>query len=168
MPANTNLAILQSRMDSKLDPLMDFRWVCTELPLGHDVTYVEEVELPFPEISPKEGLFGAGQYTYYPAFQDISAFDITFYEDSKMNTSKWLQEWKNLIRRPSDGAYFLPGNYKFDIKVELLDTTGATVGTAVLKSCWPTSRGSWPLTYSGNDRLKIQQNFSIDDLDFQF
>jgi hypothetical protein len=155
-------------MDSKLDPLMDFRWVCTELPLGHDVTYVEEIELPFPEISPKEGLFGAGTYTYYPAFEDISAFDVTFYEDSKLNTSKWLREWQNLIRRPEDGAYFLPGNYKFDIKVDLLDTTGATIGTLVLKGAWPTSRGSWPLAYGGNDRLKIQQNFSCDNLDFQF
>jgi len=166
MPANTNLSILQARMDASLDPLLDFRWVCTKLPLGHDVTYVEEVDLPFPELSPKEGLFGAGTYTYYPAFEDMSAFDITFYEDSKLNTSKWLSEWTGKIRRRSDGAYFLPDNYKFDITVDLLDTTGAVVGTAVLKGVWPTSRGNWALTYSGGDRLKVQQNFSCDDMEF--
>lgn len=165
---DTSLGILESRKDSRLDPLLDFKWACTSLPLGHDVSYVEEVELPFPQLSPKEGLFGAGQYTYYPAFQDINAFDITFYEDSKLNTSQWLQKWFERIRRPSDGAYYLPTNYKFDIVVALMDTTGRTVGEAKMINCWPTSRGTWPLAYSGNDRLKVQQNFSVDNMEFKF
>lgn len=163
---DVSLGVLQRRADAKLDPLLDFKWACTSLPLGHDPTYVEEVDLPFQQISPKEGLFGAGQYTFHPAFQDISAFDITFYEDSQLNTSKWLQTWFERIRRPSDGAYYLPTNYKFDIQLELMDTTGATVGRVTLINVWPTARGNWPLSYSGNDRLKVQQNFSVDRMVF--
>tara|TARA_B100000700_G_scaffold88627_1_gene99925 strand:- start:40815 stop:41372 length:558 start_codon:yes stop_codon:yes gene_type:complete len=165
---DTSIGILESRKDAKLDPLLDFKWACTSLPLGHDVSYVEEVELPFPQLSPKEGLFGAGQYTYYPAFQDINAFDITFYEDSKLNTTRWLKTWFERIRRPSDGAYYLPTNYKFDIDIALMDTTGQVVGEARLINVWPTSRGTWPLAYSGNDRLKVQQNFSVDNMEFKF
>lgn len=159
---DVSLDILQRRKDAALDPLLDFKWVCTSLPLGLDPTYVEEIDLPFQQISPKEGLFGAGQYTYHPAFQDISAFDITFYEDSKLSTTSWLLKWFERIRRPSDGAYYLPTNYKFDIQLVLMDTTGATVCEVKLINVWPTARGNWPLSYSGNDRLRVQQNFSVD------
>lgn len=166
--ADMSWDVFAQRQDKKLDPLLEWKWVCTELPLGHDPTYVEEVDLPFPEIQQKEGLFGAGTYTYYPAFEDVSAFDITFYEDSQVNTSKWLKKWFERIRRPSDGAYYLPTNYKFNIKLELKDTSGKTVMYVTLINCWPTSRGNWSLNYTSNERIKVQQNFSIDAVDFQF
>lgn len=166
--ADMSWDVFGRRQAKKLDPLLDFKWACVSLPLGHDPSYVEEVDLPWPSISQKEGLFGAGRYTYDPAFEDISAFDITFYEDSQLTTTKWLRKWFEKIRRPSDGGFYLPGNYKFDIQVELVDTTGATIGTAKLINVWPTSQGNWPLSYSGGDRIKVQQNFSIDNMSIDF
>lgn len=164
--ADVSWDVFGKRQSKNLDPLLDFKWACVSLPLGHDVSYVEEVDLPWPEISPKDGLFGAGTYTYYPSFEDINAFDITFYEDSKLNTTKWLMEWFERIREPKTGAYYLPRNYKFDIVVELMDTTGKTIGVATLQNVWPTSKGNWPLTYTGGERIRVQQNFSIDSLKF--
>lgn len=166
--ADVSWDVFGRRQSKKLDPLLDFKWACTKLPLGLDPSYVEEVDLPWPEISQKEGLFGAGTYTYYPAFEDISAFDITFYEDSQLNTTKWLMNWFERIRNPKNGAYYLPGNYKFDIVVELMDTTGKAIGEARLLNVWPTTKGNWPLSYTGGDRIKVQQNFSVDNLKFTF
>lgn len=159
---DVSFGVFERRKEAKLDPLLSFKWACLSLPLGLDPTYVEEVDLTFPQIQAKEGLFGAGTYTYYPAFEDISAFDITFYEDSKLTTSKWLKQWFDRIRRPRDGAYYLPTHYKFDIKLALLDTSNSLLAEVTMVSVWPTGRGNWPLEYKSGDRLTIQQNFSVD------
>ena len=159
---NTSIEILRDRQSAGLDPLLGFKWACTALPGGLPVDYVEQVDLPFPEIQAKDGLFGAGTFTYYPAFEDISAFDITFYEDSKMSTTKWLKLWFERIRRPKDGAYYLPTYYKHDLKFALADTEGNIIAEAIMLNCWPTGRGNWDLNYSSDDRLTVQQNFSVD------
>ena len=168
MSVDVSIQVLQRRMDAALDPLLSFKWVCTELPYGMDPTYVEEVSMPFLTIQPKEGLFGAGTYSYYPGFEDISAFDVTFYEDSVMTTTKWLKEWKERIRRPSDGCYYLPGYYKQNIVVKMMDTTGKVIATVTLKNCWPTGRSNWDLNYTSDGRLTVQQNFSVDDQEVEF
>jgi hypothetical protein len=158
----TSFSILEERKDAELDPLLAFKWVCSELPGGLPVDYVESIDMPFPKIQPKDGLFGAGTYTYYPAFEDIDAFDLNLYEDSKMSTTKWLLLWFERIRDPEDGAYYLPTHYKCDLKFILMDTTGASVAEVTMLNCWPTGRGNWDLNYTSDDRLTIQQNFSCD------
>ena len=164
--ADTRFAILEARKEASLDPLLAFKWACVALPGDFAVDYVESVDLPFPEIQPKDGLFGAGTYTYYPAFEDISAFDITFYEDSKLSTTKWLKKWFDRIREPNTGAYYLPTHYKQDIVFELMNTRGVTVALVKMGNVWPTGKGNWDLSYTNDDRLTIQQNFSCDYQDF--
>lgn len=164
---DVSLGVFERRKTAKLDPLLAFKWVCVQLPFGHDVTYCEEFGMTFPEVSPKEGLFGAGTYTYYPAFEDISAFDCTFYEDSELNTTKWINDWMLKIRNPDNGAYYLPTNYKFDLVFHLMDTTGKAIGECKMINCWPTGRGNWDLNYTSDDRLRVQQNFSVDSQEFK-
>lgn len=155
-----------SKRSGDREPLLSFKWLCTGLPLGHDVTYVESVSLPFPSINIKQGLFGAGTFSYYPGFEEISAFDMQLYEDSRARTSKWLKTWKERIRDPRNGAFYLPTNYKYDIEFHLLDTTGKPILKAVCKNCWPTTKGPWELNYQGGgEALKCHQNFSLDGIE---
>lgn len=158
--------VLQRRKDAKLDPMLNFKWICESLPFEHDPTYVESIGLPFPEIQQKEGLFGAGTYTYYPGFETISAFDVTFYEDSELNTALWLNAWRERIRRPEDGAYYLPPNYKRDIDLLLLNTENKTIGRAKLVNVWPTTISQWELSYDSGERIQTQANFSCDRIRF--
>lgn len=157
-----SLAVFQKRNDDRRDPLLGFKWVCLALPFGLDVTYVEEVDLGFPKIGQRQGLFGAGTFSYYPAFEEMSAFNITFYEDSKMTTSKWLDAWMRRIRNKDNGTYYLPYEYKRDMLFALMDTSGAIVAEVKMINTWPTERSSWPLAYTNNDRIRVQQNFSVD------
>lgn len=159
---------LENRKGDK-EPLLSFKWVCTELPFGHNRLYVESVDLPFPNINIKQGLFGAGTFTYYPGFEEISAFDMQFYEDSRIRTLKWLKDWKERIRDPRNGAFYLPPNYKYDIKFRLMDTTGQEIAEAICKNCWPTTKGNWSLNYTGGgEALKVHQNFATDGLVLNF
>lgn len=165
---DVSLSVFQRRIAKRLDPLFDFKWVCKSLPFGHDYSYVEEVGIPFPTINQKEGLFGAGTYTYYPGFEQTNAFDMTLYEDSVLSTTKWLEEWKNKVRNPSSGGYYLPRNFKRNIPVELMNTEGTVVCEITLINCWPIGRAAWDLNYTNNNRLRVQQNFSIDRLEIAF
>ena len=150
------------------EPMLDFYWVCTKLP-GHDPRYVESVSLPFPHFAVKEGLFGAGTFSYYPGFSDISAFDMVLYEDSQLSTVKWLKDWFNRIQNPEDGSFNLPAYYKENVELELKDTTGKPLAYAILQNIWPTEKGNWDLKYSGTgERLEVHQNFSIDSLELKF
>ncbi len=159
---------LNARSGDK-EPLLDFKWVCIEIPYGLDPTYVETVDLPFPSINIKQGLFGAGTFTYYPGFQEISAFDVQLYEDSRARSLKWAKDWQERIRDPRNGAFYLPTNYKQDIKFRLFDTTGATVVTVTCLNCWPTTKGAWNLTNTGTGQaLKVHINFATDGLEIEW
>ncbi len=169
MPMGIDFDEFLSNRSGDREPLLSFKWMCTELPFGFETKYVESVDLPFPSLNIKQGLFGAGTFTYYPGFEEISAFDIQFYEDSRARTLKWLKDWKERIRDPRNGAFYLPTNYKYDITVHLLDTTGKPILKAICKNCWPTTKGNWNLNYQGGgEALKVHQNFSVDRLELEW
>lgn len=152
------------RRDGDRSPLWDWKWHCTSLPYGMDTDYVESISLPFPSFNIKP-LFGAGTFSYYPGFEEVQAFDIQFYEDEALRTSKWLQMWKERIRDPDVGAFYLPTNYKMDMEFELLNNQNARVMTAVCKNVWPSTKSNWELNYtSTNGMLKVHQNFSTDGI----
>lgn len=148
----------------KGSPLLAFKWHCVSLPFDYDTTYVETVSLPFPSLNVKP-VFEGGRYTNYPGFLELSAFDITFYEDSKASSKQYLKTWQEKVRHPVEGYYYLPGNYKRDMIFELLNTKGDPVMRVKLKNCWPTTSNNWELS-SANERLTIQQNFSTDSMEY--
>lgn len=152
------------RRDGDRSPLHDWKWHCVSLPYGADTDYVESVSLPFPSFNIKP-LFGAGTFSYYPGFEEIQAFDIQFYEDESLRTMKWLTSWKERIRDPDVGAFYLPTNYKQDLEFELLNNANQRIMTAVCKNAWPSTKQSWELNYtSTNGMLKVHQNFSVDSV----
>jgi hypothetical protein len=161
----TDLDILLERGGEDKHPIFSFRWVCEVLP-GHDNTYVETVNLPFPRFDKKSGWFGNGIFTYYPGFKDIDQFDLTIYEDTKCTTLKWLQNWKDAIAK--DGVYGLPYQYKRDMSFVLLSTKGDAIMRAVLLGTWPEGTGAWDLNYEDARILKVTQTFSVDALALEF
>ncbi len=154
-----------SRRSGDREPLLDFKWFCETMPFGFDTDYVETIDLPFPSLNVKP-MFVAAKNVYFPGFLELSAFDIVFYEDSRARSRQYLREWQERIRDPSNGAYYLPTNYKRDIDVALQDTTGAVIMRVRLKNCWPTQSGNWSLQNGGGQRLTVQQNFATDGVEY--
>lgn len=153
-----------SRRDGDRSPIHDWKWRCLSLPFGMDTDYVETVGIPFPSFNIKP-LFGAGTFTYYPGFEEISAFDIQMHEDISLRTLKWLTMWKERIRDPETGAYFLPTNYKHDLQFALLNDQNQKILTINAKNCWPSQKSNWDLVNtSTNGLLKMHINFSTDGL----
>lgn len=153
-----------NRRTGDRSPVHDWKWSCLSLPFGMDRDYCETVSLPFPSFNVRP-LFGAGTFSYYPGFEEIQAFDCQFYEDEAMRTLKWLTAWKNRIRNPDTGAFYLPTNYKYDMIFALYGANNRKLITATLKNCWPTTKGNWDLTNEGsNNTLRVHQNFSCDGI----
>lgn len=159
-----------STLERLPDPLLSFKWVCETLPNFANIRseYVEAVSLPFPSIQQKEGVFGAGTYTFYPGYVNISAFDVTFYEDRYVNALKFLEAWFSRIWNKEDGTFYLAGNYKRSMVFALYDQNNKKVARLTMLNCWPTARGNLDLDYTSNDRRKIQQNFSTDGQKLEF
>lgn len=157
---------IENRKGDK-EPLFEFKWHCLSLPFNGDVTYVESVGLPFPSINVKP-MFGGATYSYYPGFLEISAFDITFYEDQRARSRQYVQNWQNKIIDPIEKFYYMPIDYKRDIEVELLNNQNQPIMRARLKGCWPTQSSNWDLRYDGNGRITVQQNFSTDGVEYEF
>ena len=155
------------------DPLLTFKWVCTALPFGHPLHYVESIDLPFNNIDVGDKIHVAASYFYYPSTHNINAFSMTFYEDSSAATLKWLLGWKSQVKDLSSGLYNLPGDgssgYKQTIKVQLLDAGNNPVMEASLIGVWPSDTGNLPLNSTDvTGRIVISQNFSIDDQSLEF
>lgn len=157
-----DIAEFINRRDGDRAPVHDWKWVCTSLPFGMDSDYCESVNIPLPSFNQKP-LFGAGTFTFYPGFEEVSAFDCEFYEDISMRTSTWLEMWRHMIRNPETGAFSLPTRYKRDMTFDLVNDSNTPILTIVARNCWPTTIGPWNLNYTGgNGLLKVQQNFSTD------
>lgn len=174
----TNIDILLSRNTAEKSPLLTFKWVCSSLPFGFDPTYVESLDLPFCNVDVSQGWHGAGSFTYYPEFSNISSFSLTLYEDSSMSTLQWLTFWKNQIKvlYPTSaengsgkaGAYFLPRYYKRNMEFKLLATDNSEVLKVTLINVFPTDTGNLSMDYTQSDRVKLTQTFSCDDQSLDF
>lgn len=160
------------------DPLLTFKWVCTYLPFGHKLEYVESIDLPFLNVSIGDKTHMASGYIYFPGTHDISSFSMTFYEDSNGSSSKWIWGWKSKIKDFSTGLYNLPGTgsdddnapgFKKSIRVQLLDTANNPVISAQLIGVWPADTGNFGLNYTDtNGRVTVTQTFSVDDQKLTF
>lgn len=161
-----NTQISQILEQSRPDPLLSFKWVCSDntLPFGLPCHYLEAVELPWENIQ-SNGSFEGGSMVYFPGHSDISGLNMTFYEDQQGNAMKWLLAWKNRIKDFNTGIYRLPygpEGYKQSMNVAMLDTKNKEVITVEVSGIWPEATSAWSLNYTDAGRLVISQAFSID------
>lgn len=160
------LSEFADRRSGDREPLLDLNWYCLELPFGGELDYVETVSLPFPSINMKPAFYGS-RFVQYPGFLEISAFDITFYEDKAVRTRKWIKDWQERIRNPKTGTYGLPSDYKRDMSFALTNGKDSTpILTVVCRDCWPTTPAGWDLSNNGGQALKTQVNFATDGVDY--
>ena len=146
------------------EPLLGFKWVCTSLPYGMPVQYVESIQLPFVNLSVKDGLFAAGTYSYFPGFSDIDQFTMTFHESISGLATRWILYWKSRIKDFDTGAYYLPANYKEDITFSLLDNRNNSVMDITLVDVWPATVDPFDLNYTDpSARIQVSATFSVDD-----
>lgn len=162
MPILTLEEFTQRRTGDR-EPLLDLYWYCDDLPFDGDKDYVETANIPFPSLNMKP-LFVGSQFEQYPGFLEISAFDLTFYEDVRVRSRKWVMNWQARIRDPESRTYFLPSSYKRDMTFCLTDgtTRDTPIFTVTLKNCWPTMSNGLDLSNNGGNPLKLQQNFACD------
>lgn len=168
-----NTQIQQILQAARPDPLLSFKWVCSDssLPFGLPSHYLESVDLNFENIQVAEGAYGGATNTYYPGMSDISSINMTFYEDQEASAMQWIWEWKNRIKNFRTGFYKMPGGpdgYKKNMHVSLLDSKNNEIMIVELIGLWPEATSSWSLNYTDAGRLVVSQAFSIDDQHLQF
>lgn len=167
MPDTSLATFLKARQRGD-EPLLGFKWVCTSLPYGLPVTYVESIQVSFVNFNIKDGLFAAATYSYFPGFTDIDSFTITFHESVSAKATAWVLGWKSRIKDFSTGAYYLPSNYKEDIKISMLNNQNQSIIDITMVDCWPATEDQWDLNYTDpSARMQKSVTFSVDDQKIQ-
>jgi len=134
-----------------------------------DPSYVESIDVPFNNISIADNWYGGSGYTYFAGPHDISSFSVTFYEDQKVSTLKYILAWKNLVKDFDSGFYNLPGlgdgkvGYKRSMRLLFLDSKNNAILQADLEGIWPADTGNLSLNYTDSGRITISQTFSCDN-----
>lgn len=155
---------VSSKLSGDLEPLLKFKWVCDDLPFGHDVMYVESISLPMVQFDKHTPVFGGAQYAQYPGFSSQADFSMNFYEDSRSSTLVWLTEWQKKIKNFANGGYYLPKEYKKSMVFTLIDTTGVRVLQATLQNVWPVTISDLDLDWTSNERIVINVTFTLDNI----
>lgn len=156
------------RILSRSDPLLNFKWVTEESLFGLPGNYLESVDVPFNNISVREGQYVGASFIYFPGTNNTSSVGITLYEDSEGSTVRWLESWKSAIVDFKTGLHNLPIEYKRNLKVYMLDTMGEKVTTVYLEGIFPEATGNISLGYNESGRVIITQTFSCDNCRFDF
>ena len=174
-PALTSINRLMSGSGGLKDPLLDFKWVVESQTVpdldgfvGIPSNHIESVDVPFNNIQIESGQFTGSGFTYYPGFHDISSFSINVYEDQECTALKWTQAWKARVKNFSTGEYYLPRNYKGNLRVALLNSKNDIICRVKLIGVWPADTQSYSLNYTNNGRVVMSQTLSVDDQEITF
>lgn len=150
------------------DPAPSWRWLVNMPTINGsrlNPLYVEEIELPFLNVGSTPRYSGGGR-EYFPDVSEVSAVNITFYEDVHYTTMKYLMRWRKLVVDPVTKYYGLPqgvDGYKMRINWEMYDgVKNVPVFKGYLDNAWPTEITPWSLNFSSSDRIKISHSFSVD------
>lgn len=161
---NTQVAQLEAA--NRPDPLLSFKWVCSDatLPFGLPCHYLEAIEMPWENVqsSPHNE---AGRQVHYPGQLELSGLNITLYEDQKGTAMKWITDWKRKVRDPDTNFYGLPygvDGFKQKMSISLLDTKNNEIMTVLLRGIWPEATSAWSLNYTDSGRLVVSQSLAID------
>lgn len=147
-------------------PMMAQKWVIDEFPtIGNTevipAMYCEEANLPFPQISEKQKAIAATNI-FFPGASQIQSFDMVLYEDQAARSMSYILNWQANIQNPTSGGYYPAVYYKKDLKFMLLNTKNQVIFEATVRNCWPLGIQNLPLSYTNNDRQKLNVNFACD------
>tara|TARA_B100001146_G_C16123006_1_gene408883 strand:+ start:516 stop:1007 length:492 start_codon:yes stop_codon:yes gene_type:complete len=150
-------------------PALNSRWIVLfENQIGPYKGIVETVEATFIRTEAR-ARYSQGSNNYFPEATDIDGLNIMFYEDEEFSVTKWLKDWRRKVHDPADGTYGVANDYKKRVYVELFSlVSNKPVLQLCYRNCWPTTNAGLPLTYEdGTGRLQVNQQFSVDTLEFQ-
>lgn len=154
------------RLQQRQDPVFAFDWLGIVLDSGLSTAaqvpweYIDSITLPSLSVSVKPQFFNGTERKFATGFATDNA-SIEFYVDRSGLAFNYTNHWVRSTFR-QDGFYALPGSYKKDIVVFVLDAKRHIVVDYRLVGCFPTSVNSVEL--GGNDRVRMQLSLSVDEM----
>lgn len=130
--------------------------------MANEWVIAETLTFTHPSI-PSQGRHGGGTMTYFPDFNNIASSSITLYEDQYYSALFYIMSWRNLVI-DQEGNYGLPIEYKRNIDIEIYSIFDSSEPTIVgtLYGVWPSEISAFEYSYEGQDRIKLQVDFSVD------
>lgn len=160
-------------------PQMSFRWVALlpnlikfefpiklQSPPSFPVPIVEEAEIPFMSASNYLITEGAQNYSVADkhSLGNSNVVSFSIYTDQYGIALSYIKAWKDLIRN-KDRTFNYPSEYKYDIMIFLTVTMGVPYVGFKLKGAFPMTTSFDRLGYGRTDRLILNQEFSVDDVE---
>lgn len=151
------------------DPAQSTLWYLS-VPFTNNMVYhvlAERVSATFYK-NPFRPRLTDGSNNYFPEVSDIDGINVTFYETFDYRVTKWLQEWRKLIK-DSAGNYGLPGIYKKEMTVRMYsrdDLTNHRLALTYLGVA-PSDQTPFELNYDDETgRTTVEAQFSVDDVEY--
>jgi len=161
------LELTQARNDPMMQFLWDIEWNFPnglqgiELP----VEMVEDIQLPLSRFD-VDNVFYQGRRFYFAKFEEFSPVTIKFYEDNAGTTTRFFQNWRQLIRS-ENGDYSLPVDYMASLHIYPLDQTNQRILDILIEDMFPTGFGNFSFA-SGGGRQEPSIEFQFSRLTILF
>ena len=144
-------------------PANNWRWIA-RMPLipggpSNAGVVAEGIDFQFRSIT-AQPRFGGATHRHYPTVNDMSSFNMSFYETESYVATQYLTAWQQLVVDPVYGIFGMPSVYKKDIFLEMYNFTDQKAFTGRLIECWPSQIGSFNMTYNESGRLIVTCTFS--------
>ncbi len=154
------------KLNARADPIPACDWIAVIIDPALSPTsqmpweYIDAITIPDTSVESKDQFFNGTSRKFAGHFNTGQA-SVEFYTDRSGLAFNYADYWSRSTFR-QDGFYALPGKYKKDIVVFVLDAKRKVVVDFRLCGCWPTSRESYPL--SGTELLKTSLSLSVDEV----
>ena len=83
-----------------------------------------------------------------------------------MESTLFIEYWKNLIQDKTTKRYRLPDVFKHNFQCIAYDCTGITVGVFEIIGAWPMQSGALNFQSTSSERITRTVDFSVDDIVF--
>lgn len=180
-------SIQLSEATERLEPMLATQWVVDALVIGiHGIandksravdamfttrwlrSHVESLDIPFKLFDVDNRHIQASRM-YYAGFNNVNAFNMSFYENIYGQTLAKFLAWQDLIS-DKESNYSVPALYKANMRMSILDGNKFTDQDTVivdLKGIWPSQIDPFSLSSDNSDRLIVKVTMSIDEINIK-
>lgn len=147
-----------------MQPVMGFQWIAFILG-APTIPWQYIVSATTPQLQyDSKGIFRAGKNRYYASAYSSDDFNMTFITDVGGEVATTLSKW---MRGPyrEDGFWSVPGAYKREVIIYLLDQKNFEVFAWKFHGVWARNWNSYNLG-TASDVLVTEVTFSVDDVEF--
>lgn len=157
------------KLSSRQDPILAIDWIAVVidnqlLNTNYQMPwyYIDEIQIPTQALAPEKRRVNGLERNYVSYYESMTS-TVKFYTDVSGKTFNYANQWMRSSFR-TDNFFGLPGDYKKDIQIYILDASRQCVVDFRLKGCFPTTWNEYSLGQTGSETLVTSLSITVDEV----